>query len=121
MKGLNLNHECTLWPEPQAHEARPQRVQLSRRKGWRMPPNCVKVDRSTKWGNHFAIGKCSIYGDVPDAETAVRCFEVWLKTTPAGGDMLSAARAELRGFHLACWCAPGLPCHADVLLSVANT
>lgn len=34
----------------------PRRVQLSRGKGWRMPPNTVKVDRATRWGNPFVIG-----------------------------------------------------------------
>ena len=34
----------------------PQRVQLRRSKGWRMPPNTVKVDRTTKWGNPFKVG-----------------------------------------------------------------
>ena len=29
-------------------------------------------------------------------------------------------RAELRGQDLSCWCAPDLPCHADVLLELAN-
>lgn len=27
---------------------------------------------------------------------------------------------ELRGKNLACWCKPGHPCHADVLLDVAR-
>lgn len=36
---------------------KPQRVQLSRKAGWKMPPNTMKVDRSTKWGNPFPIGK----------------------------------------------------------------
>lgn len=35
----------------------PERIQLSRRKGWKMPPNTVKVDRSTPWGNPFAVGE----------------------------------------------------------------
>lgn len=34
----------------------PTRVQLSRAKGWRMPPNTVKVDRSTRWGNPWTPG-----------------------------------------------------------------
>lgn len=29
-------------------------------------------------------------------------------------------RAVLRGKNLACWCKPGEPCHADVLLEIAN-
>lgn len=34
-----------------------ERIQLSRRKGWRMPSNTVKVDRTTGYGNPFVIGK----------------------------------------------------------------
>ncbi|MBO0882015.1 MAG: DUF4326 domain-containing protein, partial [Mycobacterium sp.] len=29
-------------------------------------------------------------------------------------------RAELRGHDLACWCPLEQPCHADVLLAIAN-
>lgn len=32
------------------------------------------------------------------------------------GDIVS----NLRGKNLACWCKPGEPCHADVLLEIAN-
>jgi hypothetical protein len=32
----------------------PQRIQLKRTKGWRMPANTVKVDRTTRWGNYHA-------------------------------------------------------------------
>ncbi len=34
--------------------AMPERILLRRTKGWRMPEGAVKVDRSTKWGNHIA-------------------------------------------------------------------
>ena len=34
---------------------RPQRIQLKRTKGWKMPPNTVKVDRSTRWGNPWRV------------------------------------------------------------------
>jgi hypothetical protein len=33
----------------------PERIQLSRAKGWRMPENTVKVSRPGKWGNPFPI------------------------------------------------------------------
>lgn len=33
---------------------------------------------------------------------------------------LAAIRAELAGHDLACWCPIGQPCHADVLLELAN-
>ena len=32
-----------------------ERIRLSRQRGWRMPEGAVKVDRSTKWGNPFAL------------------------------------------------------------------
>lgn len=35
---------------------------------------------------------------------------------PMRGEIVSA----LRGKNLACWCKPGAPCHADVLLELAN-
>lgn len=34
----------------------PQRITLSRAKGWRMPKNTVKVDRSTMYGNPWKAG-----------------------------------------------------------------
>ena len=34
---------------------RPRRVQLRRTRGWRMPANTVKVDRTTRFGNPFSI------------------------------------------------------------------
>lgn len=108
----------------------PERIQLSRAKGWRMPPNTVKVDRSTKWGNPFPIGKEGPFERVaPDAEGAAGFFRDMCRDS----EVMMAARypfhreirAELRGKNLACWCpihrnGEYAPCHADVLLSLAN-
>jgi hypothetical protein len=88
---------------------RPHRVQLRRTKGWRMPANTVKVDRTTKWGNPFVIGRD---GDRAQCVARFR-YEVAPK-------LASDARRELRGHNLACWCAPG-PCHADALIEIANS
>ena len=41
-------------------------------------------------------------------------------TTPEQAELLAAARRELRGFDLGCFCRLGLPCHADVLLELVN-
>lgn len=86
----------------------PQRIQLKRTKGWRMPENTVKVDRTTKWGNPYVVGPLATANDV------IADFR----------KMAKGARyhdlSELRGKNLACWCAPGAPCHADVLLELAN-
>jgi Domain of unknown function (DUF4326) len=99
----------------------PRRVQLSRQRGWRMPPDTVKVDRATRWGNPFRIGE---HGD---AAQCVAMFHRWLKYGSPQRDDLDSARArilrelpQLRGKHLACWCRPGAPCHAEVLLELAN-
>lgn len=72
----------------------------------------VYVGRPSKWGNPFRVGRGPL-GHTRDE--AIRCYRDWLPTQPS----LMAALPELRGKVLACWCAP-LPCHADVLLSLAN-
>lgn len=112
---------------------KPERIQLSRRKGWRMPPNTVKVDRSTKWGNPFVRHSDGIAMSKAQAVYSFRRFLAdegcWWSTPlpwPAGKipaeppTTIDDVRAELRGKNLACWCKPGEPCHADVLLEIAN-
>jgi Domain of unknown function (DUF4326) len=95
-----------------------ERIQLSRAKGWRMPENTVKVDRTTKWGNPFRIGDFGI----PDAAAAAQRYREWLDGRVSGPErpFLGYVRSHLRGKNLACWCKPGQPCHADVLLELAN-
>lgn len=88
-----------------------------------MPPNTIKVDRSTRWGNPFRVGDVG----VPTAAAAVRLFyklcadpsiassHEFFVFTPA------RLRADLGGKNLACWCPRDEPCHADVLLEIANS
>jgi len=91
---------------------KPIRVQLSRRKGFRLPDNAVVVSRPSKWGNPYRI-----HGDVQLSPAgAVRLFRV---TRTA--EQITEIRAELRGKNLACWCPLDQPCHADVLLEIANS
>jgi Domain of unknown function (DUF4326) len=33
----------------------PNRIQLSRRKGWRKPPGAVVVARPSRWGNPYRV------------------------------------------------------------------
>jgi len=100
----------------------PKRIQRQRTKGWRMPPNTVYVGRPTKWGNPYQFGM--LHPDRPGvmhvmvwSDEIVAAFrgyaQRWLETDPE-------AFAELRGKHLACWCPLDQPCHADVLLELAN-
>ena len=110
----------------------PRRIQLSRAKGWRMPANAVKVDRTTLFGNPFSLED---WGH----DRAVALHRAWLTgeaidapIPPAEMKRLTARRAQvlkalpsLRGKDLACWCAlpkKGEPdnCHAALLLELAN-
>lgn len=90
----------------------PERVRLSRRKGWRKPAGAVVVSRPSRWGN--------LHRDPSVSRTQrVAAFESDLRE----GRMpytLDDVRRELRGKDLACWCTPDGPCHADVLLRIAN-
>ena len=93
---------------------KPFRVQLSRKKGFKLPPNTVVVSRPGKWGNAYRIGE-----DVPgldgvkmDAEDAVAFFKFF--------QLPKMDVSELRGKNLACWCKLESPCHADALIEVAN-
>jgi hypothetical protein len=85
----------------------PKRIRLSRKKGWRKPDGAIVVARPTRWGNPFPV----VDGD---RGAAVEQYRAWLPTS--GPDP-----AELRGRDLACWCPLDGPCHADVLLELANS
>lgn len=107
---------------------KPQRIQLSRRKGWRMPPNTIKVDRSTKWGNPFIVGK---HGTRAECVAFYRCLAAGQICISLGADLhepqvsarfwMERASKHLRGKNLACWCPLSAPCHADVLIEIANS
>ena len=95
----------------------PRRIQLKRTKGWRMPENTVKVDRTTIWGNPFRVNACR----TATPQWAVAAFKRALADTPYElGFTVRMAKAELRGKNLACWCPLDQPCHADILLELAN-
>ena len=100
----------------------PIRIQLSRKKGSRLPANTVSVARPSRWGNPFRVGDIhhSTGERIADVATAVRLFEAHWFNGSHEENMAPIVRDELRGKNLACWCKPGTPCHADVLLRVAN-
>jgi hypothetical protein len=78
-----------------------------------MPAGAVKVDRATRWGNPFRAD------DAAQRAAAVARYRLWIGE-PAQAALRDAARASLRGKDLACWCPLDGPCHADVLLEIAN-
>lgn len=120
----------------------PDRIQLRRVKGWRLPEGAVSVGRGSRWGNPFTVAGAIEYGfaetKAEGRKVAVVRFREWLLfEDPADSDtyISGAGRyerkwmrdhlAELRGKTLACWCplpAGGEPdiCHGAVLLSLAN-
>lgn len=51
---------------------------------------------------------------------AVEAFRRMLKDGKTPPFSLADMRVELHGKNLACWCKIGTPCHADVLLELAN-
>ena len=89
-----------------------KRVQQRRGvKDRRKPEGARSVARPHKWGNPFVVGTPG----VPDAETAVQLYREWLPGTNLHGDL-----SELTGHDLMCYCPLDQPCHADVLLELAN-
>ena len=92
----------------------PVRIQLSRRRGWRMPTNTVKVDRSTPWGNRYKIT-----ARLSRARAIIKFWQ-FLTCTDQGKALVREAQPILAGKNLACWCPLGQPCHADVWLDLLN-
>lgn len=96
----------------------PIRIQRKRTKGWKMPENTVSVTRPGKWGNPLKLPWVSNKEDA--IKTLVSEYTKWLLR----GDLkitVDDVKRELKGKNLACWCKPGSPCHADVLLKIANS
>jgi len=94
----------------------PKRIKRKRTKGWRMPVNTVYVGRPTKWGNPIAV---SHDADNIDRQVAVEMYRSKLKR----GELpfsVEDVQKELADKDLACWCHWSHPCHADVLLELAN-
>ena len=99
-------------------ERSPRRIQWRRGMG-KLPDGARYVGRPSRWGNPFVVGRTA-----RDRYEAVGLFDSWLWN----GDEADEARQRildslpaLRGHDLACACPlDGGPCHADVLLDLAN-
>lgn len=105
----------------------PHRVQLSRRKGFRLPGNTVVVARPTKWGNPFKVDSTCSREEATELHRSLLVEGKYRETesvsATAGALYAIGVRAEihkLKGKNLACWCSLDGPCHADVLLELAN-
>lgn len=102
----------------------PKRIQRKRAKGWRMPEGAVSVTRPGKWGNPYVVGKRYTDEAMPEndfictLEMSLELFENHIKSILLYDD--PDFLAPLKGKDLACWCKEGTPCHADLLLRLAN-
>lgn len=98
---------------------KPIRLQLSRRAGFRLQATSLSTNgleavncaRPSEWGN-----PCRVVGAITPALACVEFDDYarsMLKCDPHWLD-------PLRGKNLGCWCKIGQPCHADILLVLAN-
>lgn len=112
----------------------PKRIQRRRTAGWRMPEGAVYVGRPTKWGNPYRWNDYQDVGHDYEGEPyavsaadrrrfAVVDFTSVVKYGIGSFDYPSRDEiwCELAGRDLVCWCPLDSPCHADVLLELANS
>jgi len=109
---------------------RPVRLQLSRKRGF----NLQALSLATNGLPAVNAARPGPLGNPFTGEGAAERFRDWLTSNYSIGDLLTTdlpalpARKNiildrlplLVGHNLACWCKPGTPCHADVLLELAN-
>ncbi len=117
----------------------PIRIQRRRVKGWKMPTNTVSVTRPGRFGSPYSVATYGLDLSLALFRETARggwnptllaeksdefvhaTYELhceWLKRL--GNRPYEAVRMELRGKNLACFCAEGVPCHASILLEIAN-
>ena len=124
----------------------PMRLQLQRKKGWRLPEGAVSVARPTRWGNPFRVepgtlcwAVITVVAAADDLISSV-CVTTWYERPtkleaqalavelyeehigPGGRYEIDPTEIvrELGGRDLACYCRVGEPCHGDVLLRIAS-
>ena len=99
----------------------PRRVQMRRSAGWRKPAGVVYVGRPTQWGNPYRVGGRA-HGALDPATAVAHYRDALLKgeLLARDGTALIDQLPALRGRDLGCWCDLDKPCHADVLLELAN-
>lgn len=124
--------------------ADPVRIQRRRIKGWRAPAGAVYVGRGSAFGNPVVCTPhgCELRpcGCCEPHRCCVKVFREYITSGIERRDSFTGSFAimldglagyprrnemvrrlpELRGRDLMCWCALDKPCHADVLLELAN-
>ena len=114
--------------------AAPVRLRLSRAKGFNLQAHslainglpAVNVARPSHWGNPWRVGGTFLFvgpsGRVCARKTPMTALEAVEKfrSRECRPDRSGLIIHQLRGKNLACWCGLDAPCHADVLLEIAN-
>jgi hypothetical protein len=112
-----------------------KRYQRSRKAGAKLPPGVVCVTRPSRFSNPFRpyatvdVGASElgiavagvIRVECGDVENCLAWFRIHMRALRelyerAGVDFFE----PIRGRDLACWCPLDAPCHADILLDLAN-
>lgn len=91
-----------------------------------MPAGAVYVGRGSHWGNPWRVGD-PLMTEAPDGRGAIRGQEFVITPDLAVALYRAAFTPDIRegrhllaGRDLVCWCPLDQPCHADVLLELAN-
>ena len=83
-----------------------------------IPDDAIYVGRPSKWGNPFKMNDPLLPAGLSrqgKRQMVIGEYREWVQKQPE----LMVALTELTGKDLVCWCSP-LPCHADILLELAN-
>lgn len=92
------------------------RIQRRRERGFRLPPNTLCVDRTSKYGNPYKM----TVDTAEERQFVIRMFksDLWWRKELVR-EFLS--ECEEKGIeHIACFCPLDVPCHGDVWLEVWN-
>lgn len=109
----------------------PKRIQRKRTKGFKTPANTIYVGRPSKFGNPFLVSKSDDYSTIRCVLAFKECLtnnsmvyvhfdELEATTQYNRFKYMSENIKTLKGKNLSCFCKEGNPCHADVLLDLAN-
>lgn len=110
----------------------PIRIQRQRKAGWKKPEGVLNVARPGRYGNPYFPGCGLGFGNIPKdgrpqpwplitKADMVRHFKEHMRLMERDEPKRFVEYiAPLRGKDLMCWCALDQPCHADVLIEIAN-
>ncbi len=124
----------------------PRRIQRKRTKGWRKPENAIIVDRTSRWGNPYYLKEVTVkespvgrrkktgeymilnpngqglydgasFGKHTALDLLLQAYKDWVLVQCK---LNTSFVKPLKGKNLVCFCPSEEPCHADVLLELAN-